>query len=499
MSVSFSNIAPSTRRPGFHVEFDASAAAGGVVRPKALLIGQKRSTGTATAATPYLLTAADGSDAAGLFGVGSILHRMAMKWRANEDGSCYDLYAISLADDGAGTAAGGTITFGGTATESGTIFLYIGDDLVRIPVTSGDAGAAIATAASAAIAAAPNMQVTAAVNGGTPAQLDVTHRHKGTLGSSLRMAVNFRGLAGGQKLPAGTTCAIVQLTGGATDPALTTAITAMGDVAYDVVVNSLSDVTNRGLIATEIASRWQDARQIFGHAFDFVAGSPGTLGALDSNLEEVTTWGLENPMSASYELAAACAAVFGKVVAVDPAAGETGLEVIGVLGPANSDAFTATERETLLHTGISTLTCVDGALRLEYAITTYQTNGAGVPDEAWLDVQDRYNLMFQARYLRSMFSTKYPRHKLANDGTRFGAGQNIMTPKVAKGEIVSAYRYFESRGLVENFDLMKEHLIVERNEDNPNRLDVVYPPDLINRFRVGAFKIAFRRQYPATA
>lgn len=44
---------------------------------------------------------------------------------------------------------------------------------------------------------------------------------------------------------------------------------------------------------------------------------------------------------------------------------------------------------------------------------------------------------------------------------------------------------------MENFDQYKADLIVERNKDDRNRVDVLSPPDLVNQFRIFAMKIGF--------
>ena len=54
------------------------------------------------------------------------------------------------------------------------------------------------------------------------------------------------------------------------------------------------------------------------------------------------------------------------------------------------------------------------------------------------------------RNQRHAITTKYPRHKLANDGTRFGPGQAIVTPGIIKAELVAQYRHDEWNGLVED-------------------------------------------------
>ena len=50
-------------------------------------------------------------------------------------------------------------------------------------------------------------------------------------------------------------------------------------------------------------------------------------------------------------------------------------------------------------------------------------------------------------------------------------------------------------GLVEDLTNFKAYLMVERDPDNPNRLNVLYPPDLINQLRIFAVLAQFRLQY----
>ena len=50
-------------------------------------------------------------------------------------------------------------------------------------------------------------------------------------------------------------------------------------------------------------------------------------------------------------------------------------------------------------------------------------------------------------------------------------------------------------GLVENLAAFKANLIVERDDNDPNRVNVLYPPDLVNQLRVFAVLNQFRLQY----
>ena len=74
-----------------------------------------------------------------------------------------------------------------------------------------------------------------------------------------------------------------------------------------------------------------------------------------------------------------------------------------------------------------------------------------------------------------------------------------MTPNVIKAELIAQYGVMEAAGLVENSAAFKANLIVERDADDANRVNVLFPPDLVNQLRVFALLAQFRLQYPAAA
>ncbi|EGI4555203.1 GntR family transcriptional regulator [Escherichia coli] len=85
--------------------------------------------------------------------------------------------------------------------------------------------------------------------------------------------------------------------------------------------------------------------------------------------------------------------------------------------------------------------------------------------------------------------------KARRQGTRFGPGQAIVTPAVIKGELLATYRQLERAGIVENYELFKQYLVVERDASDPNRLNTLFPPDYVNQLRVFAVVNQFRLQY----
>jgi phage tail sheath gpL-like len=131
-------------------------------------------------------------------------------------------------------------------------------------------------------------------------------------------------------------------------------------------------------------------------------------------------------------------------------------------------------------------------VQLDRIITTYQTNAAGAEDTAYLDATTMLTLLYFRYSWRVRLMTRYPRHKLASDGARFGPGQAVMTPALGRAEALFWFQEMEELGLAEGFDQFKQDLVVERNQANPNRLDVLLPPDLVNQLIVTASKVQFR-------
>jgi phage tail sheath gpL-like len=163
-----------------------------------------------------------------------------------------------------------------------------------------------------------------------------------------------------------------------------------------------------------------------------------------------------------------------------------------VMAPFPAFRFTFQERDLLLRDGISTFQVNDaGQVVVERAITTYQTSPSGAEDISYLDVETIKTLSYIRYDLRTMIALRFPRHKLANDDTAFARGQNVVTPGTLRAEIIARFKQWEAAGLVEGVDQFKQDIIVVRSESDPNRVDALLPPDLVNQFRVLAAQIEF--------
>lgn len=501
-AVSFNYIPTNVRVPLFYAEMDNTQAGYFTQNKRALLVGQKLVAGTASVNTPYLVSTTD--QAKTLFGQGSMLARMHALYRQQD--AFGEVWCIAVADAGAGVQATGTITVTGPATAAGTINLYIGGQLVQVAVAAADSANSIATNINTAINAAVDLPVTSTVATNV---VTLTCRWKGATGNDISVLDSFRGWAGGQSIPAGVALAYSGsgfLTAGATNPTLTgNVITAMGDDEYDFVIHPYTDSTSLDAFQTEYndsVGRWAWSRQVYGHCYSAMRGTLSALttaGALRNDPHH-TIAGIDNDCpNPCWEYAAAYGGANAVCLLVDVARPTQTTPLTGILAPRAGKRFLLTERQSLLNYGIATSYVSGGLLRVERAITTYQKNTWGQSDPSYLDSETLHTLSEITRRLRNRITQKYPRHKLANDGTRFGAGQAIVTPSVVRGELLAEYADMEEVGLVENRALFAKYLIVERDSGNPNRVNVLLPPDLVNQLRIFALLNQFRLQYATNA
>lgn len=490
MAISFPSLpaGPGLLIPGFFADFDPSRAGYGGPPQRALLIGQ---TITTVPAVPTYVTTADAAAAA--FGAGSVIARMVAAYRLND--SFGELWVLPMADAGGATAATGTIAVTGPATASGTISLYIGGQLVQVGVASGDSATAIATAIGAAINALTSLPVTASV---ATSNVTLTAKNKGSVGNDIDVRHSFRGVQGGEALPAGVALTVTPMSGGATDPSLATLDATLGEVEYDFIAHPYANTTALDAFRTlmsDSTGRWSWQRQVYGHVWTAkrdTAANLLTLGAA-RNDQHMTIWGIDGTPTPGFELAAARAGAAAVALRADPARPLQTLPIAGVLAPPVASRFTKSTQNSLLGSGIALSTYdADGTVRIQREVTTYQKGPQGQTDRSYLDAETLFTLMAVVRRLRTAVTTKYARAKLANDGTRFGPGQPVVTPKLFKGELLAAYAAMEADGLVENSDAFAAATIVERDANDPNRMNVLFAPDLINGLRVLGLLVQFR-------
>lgn len=401
----------------------------------------------------------------------------------------------------------------GGATESQQTFTGVADGVATVTVTTSDGGftdsVEITVGAgegegggqrkqNAPVANSPKAGFKAEASG---ARVTLTAKHNGSAMNGYPLTLNYYGAVGGEEIPDGLTVTITAVSGGSGSVDFATAIAAMGDEAFDYIGFPFNDSNSIMLMVDEMddtTGRWSWSRMLYGHAYTAMIGSLTDLVAFgDSfNAQHITICGYEEgTQSPVDELIASRLGRQAAFLRNDPARPTQTGEISGALPAPVGSRFSITERQSLLTHGIATATVNSGTLQIERDITTYKKNKFGVADNSYLDSETLHTSAYVIRRLKTAITSKYPRHKLANDGTRFGPGQAIVTPSVLKGEMCACYREMELAGIVENFDVFKNYLIVERNADDPNRVDVLFPPDYVNQLRVFGLVNQFRQHY----
>lgn len=484
--VSFNTIPSNVRKPLFYIEIDGSLAGTYSQNHRILLIGNRLSGGSVDALTPERISST--AQATAYFGPGSVLALMAETAFANNDSS--EIWAVAVDDNEASTAATGSLSIAGQATAAGTLNVYVGGKAIRVGVASGDAATGIATKLAAAINANLNLPVTASA---TDAIVSLTAKNKGTVGNEVSIDLNLLGYFGGEVLPEGITVAITPMAGGTSAPDMADVIAAIGDEDFEYIVLPYTDTASLDAFQTFLDGRWAYNKQQYGHLFAARKGTYSELATFGGtrNDKHASVIGFNGSPTPAYQWAAALGAIAGRELERDPARPLQALEMKGITAPTTAKRWTYNETSVLLNAGIATFYVANGKVYLERSITTYQKNDYGVTDNAFLDVETLATLARINREMRYRITTKFPRHKLASDGTRFGAGQAIVTPNIIKAEIIAAYEALERLGIVENAKAFAKSMIVEIDDNDRNRVNVVMNPDLVNQFRVFAAKNQF--------
>ncbi|WP_373020735.1 phage tail sheath subtilisin-like domain-containing protein [Thiomicrorhabdus sp.] len=286
-----------------------------------------------------------------------------------------------------------------------------------------------------------------------------------------------------------------------TTPDVASALAATGDQQYHHIVSAFNDATGVNSLADFLSARYEALQQIPGIGYiakqdthaNLVTYGEGFnspfINVMPVNaLNDVTGTALTEP-----ELAAAWAGQISLSLSIDPARPLQTLKLDGVYSGASSE-WIWSERNLLLYSGISTYRSNDaGEVFIERPITTYKLNAAGVADDSYLDITVPATAMYIRAKQRSRILSKYARHKLAADGTRFAPGQAVVTPSLIKAELMALYTDLEYKAIVQDFDGYKVTLFVELDADNPSRINVQDSPKFVNGMIIYAGKIQFRK------
>lgn len=465
-NISFDNIPASIRKPGKYAEFNYKLA----VRTlpgnlqKTVFVAQRLATGTILANT--LVDVFSSDQAALYFGQGSIAHLMVLS--ALQTNPYLSLSVIALDDAGGSIAATQTLTIGGAATTAGTHILYVGDQNVTVAIASGDAAAAIATAINAQIAKQPNLPFTAAVVG---AVVTFTAKNKGTLGNAIKTSAAVTAASVTAVLAAGVA--------GATDPTIATALATIFSANHNIIASAWNDSVNLTALRTHLdtVSGPLEQRPAVASTAHVGTLAQSTTLASTINSGRISEIIVPNAYENSYEIAASYAALIASEE--DPARPLNGLPLTGILANPLANRLGRGEQENALFNGVTPTEIGPGdKVQVIRAITTYTLDPQGVPDIALLDLTTIRTLDYTRKSVMERLSLRFPREKLSS-----------RTAAKVRSEVLDVLYKLEELEILENVAANAAGVIVERDLQDPNRLNIRIPADVVNGLHVIAARI----------
>ena len=491
-AISFSNFPAATiRLPGVFAEVDNTQANTGQFNPRGLVVAQMLAAGTATPGVPVLT--AGSTDSQAKFVQGSHIEHMIRRYRAIDVFG--ELWALPLLDDPSAVAAVVAVVLGGTATVAAVLSMYVAGQLVAVPVNAGDPAATVVLTAVGVAATLPNLPVVFSV-GTLPTTINLTARNKGALGNDIDVRFNYLGSAGGQSLPPGlTVVGVTTSVPGAQNPqSLAPALAALTTQAFDFIIMPFTDTASLNAMQgflNDQTGRWSWSQELFGGCFSAYRGTFGqraTFGA-GRNDQHTSIMGFFDSPSPVWSWAADYGAASAVALRADPGLPLQTL-ALNVLAPPVASRDLMTTRNTLLYDGISTFT-VDAAntVRIENAITTYQVNPAGAPDDSYLEVERLYSLAFLIRDMRTYLQSQFPRKKLVVDGTRIAPGSNMVTSQTVLASAVARYRFQCVQGNAQDGDGFAAAALAQNA--GRGQVKLMLPFRLVQQLRIISMLISF--------
>lgn len=316
-SIILVGLGSNVPNPGVYVELDfAQGPVAGAGGPRSvLLMGNSLAAGSATQDTVVYgpdtaVVCQTETDVINLFGSGSQLHRMFLRFTAVAgSNSNIPLYFLAVTRS-AGTAASAAMTLATTATSNGNLRFWCEDMFVDTTITSGQTAIQIATAVVASINSQTRWPVTAA-NGGT-AIVTVTANQKGLEGNWIRVQ---SAITPGTSTVGTTTSltANTNLSSGATQDVYTNALATILPNKYYYIVVGDSDATNVGLVVSQVNTQALPTtgirqRVIYGSS-DTLANATTVATGINAARTECV-WGYQAVDLPPAELAANMCAIF---------------------------------------------------------------------------------------------------------------------------------------------------------------------------------------------
>lgn len=274
----------------------------------------------------------------------------------------------------------------------------------------------------------------------------------------------------------GMTFAIVQPTGGLTNPAVDGALAQIGNVWETLVINALdiADTTALDAFATFGEGRWG---QLTHKPLVVFTGNTGTTVAACTAVSATRRTDRVNAQLVSpgsndipFVVAARQLARIAKVANNNPPTGYGAQRCQGLTPGADGVQWDYLARDQAVKAGSSTVEVVDGVVQIADVVTFYRPTGEEPPAyRSVVDIIKLQNIIFNLE-LR-FASADWKSAPLIPDG-QATVNPNAKRPSMAKGVVNALIQSLADNAIISDPVLAKKATTAVINPQNPKRLDV---------------------------
>lgn len=449
----------------------------------ALFLAPMLDTGTAEPGVPHAIASC--GQAQEFFGAGSVAADMACFYLLNNRFG--ELFITGLEDFG--NPATACITVDAPPTGSGNFYVRIADHAYYVPVFPGDTEDDIAQALVTFINNDQDAPFTATFAPGT-GKATIVSKNGGDQANTIPICVNS---LFGEEDPQGLEYTIDEFAGGSGTygDQIELALANLGECCYDFIGVPFCDTSTHDLLENEIISRWQCDRLIGGRWYATCCDTfTNHLNRLDAVNYQFGSLIMCCP-GECYIPWRETAAYVGRAhlqTCLDPSQAWYSLPLLGIrcsVDNCDEDCFERSERNILALNGGSTNICGNNGIKI---IELETSVGATSIFDVWRYPQSAYQTIRFMRQLQGFVAERFRGVRIVDDIDTVQEGDSAVTPTV----IVSIIRDWaaETQGdILDNVDNLNNFIEIERNVNNPFRIDMCINIDLANALRVLAIKI----------
>lgn len=485
MSISSSVIARVT---GVSVEYTNFNLGRALSLPQKLAVIGQGNTLSTYAETPFLATSAAQVGAA--VGYGSPLHLAALQlFPANGDGiGGIPVTIYPLVDDDAGVVAAGAIECVGEATEDATFKIEIGGvSTGNITFEDEDTAAVALGKIKTAINAVAEMPVIA----GTVAagSLPLTAKWKGESGNMITIYIDDLDIDG-------LTFSSVAFASGAANPDVRDATDQIGERWETMILNCMNydDDTTLDYFETFNEGRWlADVKKPCLVATGCVDDSATRTAVTDARGEtDRTNFLIQSTSSLELPFVIAARGLVKDIITTandHPAMNYTGI-LTGLDAGDDIDQENGTERNAAVLLGASTNKKIGNNAKLQDIVTMYHPAAEGLYP-AYRYVCDVVKLMNIIYNIDIVMATYEGRPILPDDDPVPIDESLAIQPKNIKTTLKNIAESLAKKAIIADLEFTKDNITVEFDNDNPKRINTVFPVKLSGNIEVNDTTIKF--------